>query len=224
MAAKKSNKGKKSIDCIITDCLYLGDAKISRDLNLLKSVGITHIICLAGKSMFESTFIYHMAHFKDKQDSDMLKLLPSIFEFIDNVIDQKKNNKIFIHCMAGMSRSPSIVMAYLMYKFNLTLKQSYIYVIDKRSCIRPNYIFLQQLWNYENILFGDKFEHSITSKELRNISGLYKKKWLKELKQNPINFDNINKETIVAKNKKADAADQESGNKDQIKKPTIGAQ
>ena len=202
MAAKKSNKGKKSIDCIITDCLYLGDAKISKDLNLLQSVGITHIICLAGKSMFESNFIYHKAHFKDKQDSDMLELLPSIFDFLDNVISQNKNNKIFIHCMAGMSRSPSIVMAYLMYKFELTLKESYVYVINKRSCTRPNFVFLQQLWKYENVLFGDKFEHSIDNKQLRNISGLYKKKWLKELKQNPINFDNISKETIMKMNRK----------------------
>ena len=213
MAAKRSNKGKKSIDCIISDCLYLGDAKMSKDLNLLKSVGITHIICLAGKSMFDNEFVYHMAHFKDKQDSNILQFLPSIFGFIDNVISEQDNSKIFIHCMAGMSRSPSIIMAYLMYKFKLTLKQSYIYVIGKRSCIRPNYVFLQQLWKYENVLFGDEFENSINSKELRNISGLYKKKWLKQLKQNPINFDNIKRETILEMNDKDNNVQQDETKK-----------
>eukprot|EP01084_Bolivina_argentea_P018669 34732_1 len=194
MAAPKM-KGK-GIDCIIDDCLYLGDAKISRDLHILKTVGITHIVCIAGKAVFENEFTYHLCHFKDKQDSDMLQLMPPIFAFIDDVIGKGKN-KIYVHCMAGMSRSPSIVMAYLMYKFQLTIKHAYIYVINKRSCIRPNYVFLQQLLKYENILFGDDFKNSIDSKDLRNISSLYKKKWRKELQKKQFDFAMINVNAII---------------------------
>lgn len=175
----------KCIDCIIDDHLYLGDAKISRDLNLLKAEGITHIVCVAGKAAFEDSFIYHMCHFKDNGDSNMLKLLPSIFEFIDNAITDNKS-KIFVHCMAGMSRSPSVIIAYLMYRFKLTLKQAYIYVVNRRQCIRPNYIFLKQLLEYEHILYGQSYVNSVDPKNLRNISGLYKKQWKKELQKNKI--------------------------------------
>ena len=104
MASKRKHEVKgrgKTIDCVIDGCLYLGDAKISRNLELLQSVGITHIVCAAGKAHFQSDITYHLCHFDDKQNSDLLKLLPSIFEFIDEFIMQK-DNKIYVHCMAGV--------------------------------------------------------------------------------------------------------------------------
>ena len=104
MASKRKGKNKskqKTIDCIIDDCLYLGDAKISRNLELLQSVGITHIVCAAGKAHFENDVTYHMCHFNDKKDSDLMTLLPSIFEFIDEHIVESEN-MIYVHCMAGV--------------------------------------------------------------------------------------------------------------------------
>eukprot|EP01083_Nonionella_stella_P075390 204950_1 len=189
--AKRKLQG---VDSIITDCLYLGNAKASRNLDVLKSVGITHIVCLAGKDVFQNDFIYYMCHFKDKGDSDILQLLPSVFEFMDHAIAKEKG-KVYTHCMAGMSRSPSIVMAYLMCKFRLTLKEAYIYVMSKRSCIRPNYVFLQQLLKYETALFGEHFTNSIADKDLRNISSLYKKRWKKEVQKKQ--FDHITAGAII---------------------------
>ena len=95
-----------------------------------------------------------------------------------------------------MSRSPSIVMAYLMYKFQWTLKKAYIHVITRRQCIRPNISFLQQLWQYENVIFGEDFEHSVQYKDLRGIMRLYKK-WQKELQRKGAAQQQINRDAII---------------------------
>ena len=79
----------------------MGDAKVSRNLELLQSVGITHIVCASGKAHFESEITYLMSHVNDKKDSDLMSLLPSIFEFIDEHILESEN-KIYVHCMAGV--------------------------------------------------------------------------------------------------------------------------
>ena len=95
-----------------------------------------------------------------------------------------------------MSRSPSIVMAYLMYKFQWTLKKAYIHVITRRQCIRPNISFLQQLWQYENVIFGEDVEHSVQYKDLRGIMRLYKK-WQKELQRKGVDRQRINRDAII---------------------------
>ena len=83
-----------------------------------------------------------------------------------------------------------------MFKFKWTLKEAYIYVIGKRQCIRPNISFLQQLWQYETVLFGEECEHSVQHKDLRIISRLHRK-LKKELQPKGADKESINRETII---------------------------
>lgn len=53
-----------------------------------------------------------------------------------------------------MSRSVSVVLAYLMKEHNQTLKEAYTFVKDKRPIIRPNKAFVDQLLSYEKSLRG----------------------------------------------------------------------
>jgi protein-tyrosine phosphatase len=41
-----------------------------------------------------------------------------------------------VHCTAGVSRSASVVMAYLMHAHGLTLKQAFIHVKQRRTSVR----------------------------------------------------------------------------------------
>jgi hypothetical protein len=54
-----------------------------------------------------------------------------------------------IHCNLGISRSSSILIAYLIYKYKLCLYSAFKYVKDKRLQIAPNYSFLRQLKEFE---------------------------------------------------------------------------
>jgi hypothetical protein len=54
-----------------------------------------------------------------------------------------------IHCNLGISRSSSILIAYLIAKYGLCLYAAFKYVKDKRLQIAPNYSFLRQLKQFE---------------------------------------------------------------------------
>ena len=57
-----------------------------------------------------------------------------------------------VHCVAGMSRSSSIVAAYLMKEFGMSAKQALFFTKKRRPIIRPNKGFLHQLIQYEDYL------------------------------------------------------------------------
>lgn len=59
-----------------------------------------------------------------------------------------------VYCVAGVSRSASICLAYLMKHQGLTLLDAYNYVKLRRSKIKPNCGFFKQLIEYEKKLFG----------------------------------------------------------------------
>ncbi len=56
---------------------------------------------------------------------------------------------VLIHCHAGVSRSPTIAVAYLMKHFPMAMADAYKFVKTKRSIISPNLNFMGQLWEFE---------------------------------------------------------------------------
>jgi len=50
-----------------------------------------------------------------------------------------------IHCKAGISRSVTILISYLMLKFNITAKDALKIVRENRPQVNPNYGFMKQL-------------------------------------------------------------------------------
>lgn len=65
-------------------------------------------------------------------------------EFIDQNV---KDKKVLVHCMAGISRSPSMTIAYLMSK-GMSLAEAYWFVRDKRNIINPFSGFLKEISEY----------------------------------------------------------------------------
>lgn len=67
--------------------------------------------------------------------------------------EAKKNNAvILIHCMAGISRSVTLTIAYLMSHFRMSMQNAYQFVKDKRPAISPNLNFMGQLVEFEREL------------------------------------------------------------------------
>ena len=67
---------------------------------------------------------------------DVIKLMDSFLA---------KDKKVVVNCVAGVSRSASIVIAYLIYKKNMSYEQAYNFLKMKRPIINPNPSFVQQL-------------------------------------------------------------------------------
>ena len=59
----------------------------------------------------------------------------AIIKFINFVkeVSKNENNKILIHCAEGVSRSPALVVAYLMWKYNMDCLNAVNFVKSKRN-------------------------------------------------------------------------------------------
>ena len=132
----------------ITDKIYLGNEDTARDKELLKKLNISHILtCAEGcASFFPNDFKYKTLYIDDAIDEDILSWFKEAFEFIDSSV-----NNIYIHCVMGVSRSPSIVIAYLMFKKKMKYEEAFDFVKAKRD-IWPNSGFREQLQKFGNIL------------------------------------------------------------------------
>ena len=77
-------------------------------------------------------------------------VLPHAVEFIKSCLDQK--GKILVHCFAGMSRSASCVIAYMMTHLGKTYYQALSHCKKCRSIVAPNLGFAKELMRYEEDL------------------------------------------------------------------------
>ncbi len=59
---------------------------------------------------------------------------------------------VLVHCLAGISRSVTVTVAYLMQKLNLSMNDAYDIVKLKKSNISPNFNFMGQLLDFERTL------------------------------------------------------------------------
>jgi dual specificity phosphatase 10 len=84
----------------------------------------------------------------DSVHDDIAKYFKKATKFIHSYLNVKE--KVLVHCYAGMSRSPTIVIAYLMRYRNMTMLDAHSFVKSKRKCIVINPGFKRQLIEYES--------------------------------------------------------------------------
>jgi len=83
----------------------------------------------------------------------MLDVFDEAHKFINMARDNKKG--VLVHCARGVSRSSTVVIAYLMKENGWRFSEAFRFVANKRPMIRPNKGFVEQLMTFENQLFGN---------------------------------------------------------------------
>lgn len=87
------------------------------------------------------------------------------YHFIDHVINSK--HKVLIHCMAGVSRSVSILIYYMMKKYHLAFADALQFIQSKRKIANPNDSFKLQLKVYQ--VKRDQFSDSDARKVIEQL-------------------------------------------------------
>ncbi|KAM4523800.1 dual specificity protein phosphatase 16 [Fundulus diaphanus] len=83
-------------------------------------------------------------------DSFCEKILPWLDRSVDFIEKAKASNaRVLVHCLAGISRSATIAIAYIMKRMDMSLDEAYRFVKEKRPTISPNFNFLGQLLDFE---------------------------------------------------------------------------
>lgn len=77
-----------------------------------------------------------------------------LFSCTDSV--RQKGGCTFVHCMAGISRSATVCIAYLMKHLCWELQNAFDFLKAKRSCVAPNLSFMGQLLVFQQQL---QFNH-----------------------------------------------------------------
>lgn len=135
---------------IINNKLYLGNVFDVGNHDFIKNKNISCIICVAKNLQMNKPPNVKMYQYD--LDDDYNCNISSYFNEIGEIIDNEQI--VLINCYAGVSRSATIVIAYLMKKYNKNLYDTFIYVRNNRKCICPNQNFMQHLLEYEKSLFG----------------------------------------------------------------------
>ena len=148
----------KHLSEIIPNFLYISSYNATKNLELLEKNKITHIInCAADfcENVFEqeNKFTYLSFYLKDHVLENIECIFYECIKFIENV--REKGGRVLVHCIQGISRSVSIVMAYIIFTKKFTYDKAFNLVQSKREISSPNFGFSIQLQNFYARLFED---------------------------------------------------------------------
>ena len=144
--------------------LWLGSQEALYDEDLLERHDITHIVTVMPTFINEmgipitqlssELYQYHDSKIsrliipaEDISTQNMLQYFPRSTEFILAALSN--SGHVLVHCLAGASRSPTIVAAFLMEVYRLTPSQAIAKIRESRPLIRPIVSFFDQLQVYE---------------------------------------------------------------------------
>ncbi|EIW69112.1 hypothetical protein TREMEDRAFT_44314 [Tremella mesenterica DSM 1558] len=161
-------------DCFpsrILPFLYLGNLEHAGNASLLHALGITHVVSV-GESLIQCEEGFDPIHGKvgntlcDEAKSGRIQVLdlcdirddgndplrPLIARACEWIEDARVNGgKVLVHCRVGVSRSASIVMAYIMQHQKIGLMDAYLLTRARRLnvLIQPNLRFFHELFGWE---------------------------------------------------------------------------
>ncbi|XP_075944928.1 dual specificity protein phosphatase 8 isoform X2 [Anarhichas minor] len=130
--------------------LYLGSQKDVLNKDLMAQNGITYVLNASNtcpKPDFISESHFMRIPVNDNYCEKLLPWLEKTNEFIDKA--KVSNCRVIVHCLAGISRSATIAIAYIMKTMGLSSDDAYRFVKDRRPSISPNFNFLGQLLEFE---------------------------------------------------------------------------
>lgn len=153
----------------------MGNATHSEDSTALKKYNIQYVLNVTPDlpNVFESTggMRYLQIPITDHWTQDLSVHFPNAISFIGKSYpdfvtphtilmcpvqfsDEARSNgaSVLVHCLAGVSRSVTVTLAYLMHARSLCLNDAFALVRSRKPDVAPNFHFMEQLHSFEGQL------------------------------------------------------------------------
>lgn len=134
----------------IIDNIFIGSAYNAANYNSLSEnnfgliINMTHDL----SNHYTSEYIYKNFPINDNDEENIDIYLDTAYDYIEEY-NKNTTKNILVHCYMGKSRSASIVIYYLIKKYNYTLDDAIKYIKDKRNIVNPNVNFVMQLKEHD---------------------------------------------------------------------------
>jgi len=136
----------RNIDTIIDGQLYIGNFAAAKSVDLRRRFAITHIVSVCPDHPLQGP--NHMIiPVQDSEYADILIHLPDACRFIQNALDD--GGRVLVHCHMGISRSATVIAAYLMSSRHVPVHKALAIIKRARPQIQPNYGFIKELHAFE---------------------------------------------------------------------------
>lgn len=139
--------------------LFLGEGEVAQKFVTLRDLGVSHILNAAmGKTQFHVNTNHVMYRrrnitFLGIEATDFMNfdLSPYFLKAADFIEEGLREGKVYVHCVQGVSRSATLIIAYFMLKRFMPVQDATRLVRGQRE-ICPNPGFLQQLCHFDVML------------------------------------------------------------------------
>ena len=162
--------------------LYIGGLYALYQTDLIRAAGITHVLSVIDYDPLLQDKFAHLKHFHiradDHPNEDLLQHFPEAVRYIDQALEEvgriQETEKaalqhradgaggVFVHCAMGKSRSATLVVAYLMWKYSLDAGMALDQLCEGRPVCDPNPGFKEQLSVWEKMCRAQTEDESRT--------------------------------------------------------------
>jgi hypothetical protein len=130
----------------VTKGLYIGTEGAARNIDLLRSLQISHIVNLNGYEAgggFPDGFEYRIVKQRDGAWETLTDEFWAALQFTKDAIE--KGGSVLVHCRCGIIRSAALCIAYLMDVQGMTVEAALAFLKQQRPAVNPPQGFLDQL-------------------------------------------------------------------------------
>lgn len=157
--------------------LYIGGLHALYQTNLIRAAGITHVLSVIDYDPLLRKKFAHLKHLHiradDHPNEDLLQYFAEAVKYIDQALkesdraeesgeeieslnsNEKDGGGVFVHCAMGKSRSATLVVAYLMWKYHMDSESALAQLCEGRPVCDPNPGFKEQLKIWETMCQSD---------------------------------------------------------------------
>ncbi|KAJ1457496.1 protein-tyrosine phosphatase-like protein [Pelagophyceae sp. CCMP2097] len=139
---------------LVTQHIVLGCREDAMDLVKLRALGVTHVLNTSKQlpNFHEAHLVYHKIPLLDAPGEHIVECCDVATAFLQRV--ERVGGRALVHCIAGASRSVSVVLMHLMLAHRVSLRDAFQHINRMRPQADPNEGFKLQLALLEVRIFG----------------------------------------------------------------------